>query len=127
MNTTAGQSIFSFALRLSGTALALIGSYIIWYAVDGKAPGVIVMLWIWMLLAFCVILKRPKLIIAGMISITTVLVVIGYELQVKAIGVRLAEQSGQPAYPTYELAPYRLAAVASGLLIALYVYRLIWE
>lgn len=31
---------------------------------------------------------------------------------------KLSESNGQPAYPTYELAPYRLATVAAGLFVA---------
>jgi hypothetical protein len=123
MNRTAGQSSLNFALRVLGTAIATVASYLIWYIVDGETPGVIILLWLWIFLAFYVVVKRPKLTIAAIISITTVLLVIGYELQVNTIGVQASEQSGQPAYPTYELAPYRLAAVASGLLVALYVYE----
>jgi hypothetical protein len=37
---------------------------------------------------------------------------------VKVLGVQASEANGQPAYPTYLLAPYRLAAVAGGLLVA---------
>lgn len=121
MNRTAGQSTFCFVLRVIGTVLALLGSYLIWYIVDGQAPGVIVLLWIYIFAAFYIVIKRPKFVLTSVISIVTVLVVVGYELQVQAIGVERAEESGQPAYPTYELAPYRLAAVAGGLLIALYV------
>ena len=32
--------------------------------------------------------------------------------------VQVAERSGQPAYPLYELAPYRLACVAGGIFVA---------
>lgn len=31
---------------------------------------------------------------------------------------QIAESNGQPAYPLYELAPYRLACVAGGMLVA---------
>ena len=47
MGTTAGQSLFNFVLRIAGTAVAMIGAYIVWYIVDGKIPGVIVFLWLW--------------------------------------------------------------------------------
>lgn len=36
------------------------------------------------------------------------------------IGVQASEANGQPAYPTYLLAPYRLACVAGGLLVAFF-------
>ena len=123
MNRTAGQSSLNFALRVLGTAIATVASYLVWYIVDGKTPGVIILLWLWIFLAFYMVVKRPKFTIATIISINTVLLIIGYELQVETIGVQASEQSGQPAYPTYELAPYRLAAVAGGLLVALYVYE----
>ena len=49
--------------------------------------------------------------------VTTILI-IGYELQVGVIGIELATSNGQPYYPLYELAPYRLATVVGGLLVA---------
>ncbi|KAK4508098.1 hypothetical protein PRZ48_001836 [Zasmidium cellare] len=118
MTKTAGQSTWSFALRILGTALAMIGSYIIWYIVDGKTAGVIVFLWLWIFLSFYVVMKFPKLIIVGILTLVTAILIIGYELQVKAIGVTASESNGQPAYPTYQLAPYRLATVCGGLFVA---------
>lgn len=50
-------------------------------------------------------------------SVTNTLI-IGYELQVKKIGVTVSETNGQAYYPIYELAPYRLATVAAGLFVA---------
>ncbi|KAK2923544.1 hypothetical protein FoTM2_015701 [Fusarium oxysporum f. sp. vasinfectum] len=46
MTITSGQSIFGFFCRIGGTCLAMIFSLIIWYAVDQKTPGVIVLLWL---------------------------------------------------------------------------------
>lgn len=54
-------------------------SYIIWYIVDGKIAGDIVFLWIWMFCAYYVLLKAPKLIIVGLISAVTAILIIGYE------------------------------------------------
>ena len=48
MTRTSGQSIFNFVLRTLGSAIAMIGSYIIWYIVDGNTAGAIVFLWLWM-------------------------------------------------------------------------------
>jgi hypothetical protein len=42
----------------------------------------------------------------------------GYELQVRVIGLSIATATGQPYYPLYELAPYRLLTVAAGLVVA---------
>jgi hypothetical protein len=39
-------------------------------------------------------------------------------LQVRVIGTQAAESNGQPAYPTYILAPYRLATVVCGIVVA---------
>lgn len=118
MTRTAGQSTLNFALRILGTAIAMVASYVIWYIVDGHTAGVIVFLWLWIFLAYYVVLKMPKLVIAGIISIVTAILIIGYELQVKQIGKAASSASGQPTYPTYVLAPYRLAAVSGGLFVA---------
>lgn len=118
MTRTAGQSTWNFILRIFGTAVAMVGSYIIWYIVDGKTGGVIVFLWLWMTGAFYFVLKMPKLIVVAILSLVTAVLIIGYELQVQKIGVKASESNGQPAYPTYELAPYRLATVVGGLFVA---------
>jgi hypothetical protein len=44
--------------------------------------------------------------------------IIGYELEVRRLGVAVATSNGQPYYPIYLLAPYRLATVAGGCLVA---------
>ena len=88
------------------------------YIVDGKAPGVIVFLFVWIFSCFYMVIKKPHLVIVGIISSITTLLIIGYELQVQKIGVKASTASGQPYYPIYSLAPYRLATVAGGLLVA---------
>jgi uncharacterized membrane protein YgaE (UPF0421/DUF939 family) len=45
MTVTTGQSVFGFFGRILGTTLSMVLSIIIWYIVDQKTPGVIVMLW----------------------------------------------------------------------------------
>lgn len=69
-------------------------------------------------MCFYVVLKMPRFVIVGILSAVTTVLVIGYELQVEKIGVQAATSNGQPYYPVYELAPYRLACVAGGLLVA---------
>ncbi|KAK5171787.1 uncharacterized protein LTR77_003423 [Saxophila tyrrhenica] len=118
MNRTAGQSSFNFAMRILGTAVAMTASYVIWYIVDGKTPGVIIFLWLWMAIAFYPIFKAPKFIIVAVLSIVTSVLIVGYELQVRVLGVEVATSNGQPAYPLYILAPYRLAAVTCGILVS---------
>lgn len=53
-----------------------------------------------------------------MISIITLTMITGYELEVKKVGRAVAESNGQPFYEIYKLAPYRLATVAGGLAVA---------
>lgn len=48
------------------------------------------------------------------------MLIIGYELQVRKIGIAAASASGQPYYPIYELGPYRLACVAGGSVVAFF-------
>ncbi|EXA33878.1 hypothetical protein FOVG_15173 [Fusarium oxysporum f. sp. pisi HDV247] len=119
MTITSGQSIFGFFCRIGGTCLAMVFSLIIWYAVDQKTPGVIVLLWFFIFIEYY-FFKFPRFLTAVMITIITQIVIIGYELQVRQLGEAVATQSGQPYYPTYLLAPYRLAVVASGSLIAFF-------
>ena len=48
----------------------------------------------------------------------TQIITLGYALQVNLIGVKRSEVNGQIYHPIYVLAPYRLASVAAGSLIA---------
>lgn len=47
MARTAGSSTFLLLGRVLGTIASMIASYIIWYVVDEKIPGVLVLLWLW--------------------------------------------------------------------------------
>ena len=96
----------------------MVAAYIIWYIVDGHTAGVLVFLFIFMMMGFYILIKFQRFLIVGIISAVTVLLILGYELQVKKLGVQLSETNGQPVYPTYELAPYRLATVVVGLFVA---------
>ncbi|KAH7134539.1 hypothetical protein B0J13DRAFT_641034, partial [Dactylonectria estremocensis] len=119
MTITSGQSIFGFFCRVGGTCLGMIFSLIIWYIVDQKTPGVIVFLWIFIFIEYY-FFKFPRFITAVMMTIITQIIILGYELQVRRLGEALATETGQPYYPTYLLAPYRLAVVAGGSLIAFF-------
>lgn len=73
MRPTIGQSYFEFILRILGTIVGMVVSFLIWYIPDQKIPGVIVFLWIFLSIQFYIPLKRRDLIIVGLIScITTV-------------------------------------------------------
>lgn len=118
MTMTSGQSTFGFFGRVAGTFLSMISSFIIWYIVDQKTAGVIVMLWLFILMEMYFFIKYPRFLPIWLICIVTQVLIIGYELQVRKIGIALAASSGQPFYPIYELAPYRLACVAGGSFVA---------
>lgn len=93
-----GQSVFGFFCRVTATCLAMISSFAIWYIPDQKTPGVIVFLWLFIFVEYYFI-KFPRLMSAVIIMITTQLVIVGYELQVRKIGKNVATLSGQPYYP----------------------------
>jgi hypothetical protein len=48
MSRTAGASTFALLLRFFGTVASMIASYIFWYVVDEKTPGILVFLWLWL-------------------------------------------------------------------------------
>jgi hypothetical protein len=110
--------MFGFFGRIVGTTVAMVASYIIWYIVDGKTPGTIVMLWFFIFCEMYLFLKFPRFVAIWLIAIVTQVLIIGYELQVRKIGIAAATETGQPYYPVFELAPYRLACIAGGSFVA---------
>ena len=118
MQRTSGQAAFQFGMRIAGTALGMVASYVVWYVVDGHTAGVIVFLFLWLLASFWIVFNKPRYAIIGVLAGITSILIVGYELQVQKIGKKLSESNGQPAYPTYTLAPYRLATVVGGLFVA---------
>ncbi len=77
----------------------MVCSYIIWYIADEKTPGTIVFLWLCLFIQFFFFFKFPRFIPASVITIITEVLIIGYELQVRQIGVLKAQATGQPYYP----------------------------
>jgi len=121
MTPTAGQSIFQFMLRIGGTAVAMVVAWLVWYIPGQHTAGILVFLWLFVAIGFYIPLKRIDLVIVGMISVVTATMIVGYELQVRKIGVAAATATtGQPAYPIYQLGPYRLATVTGGLAVAFF-------
>lgn len=53
MSPTSGQTMFGFVARIIATIFALVLSFIVWYIVDGKTPGVIVFLYIANVILVC--------------------------------------------------------------------------
>lgn len=115
MSPSTGQSLRNFFLRAGGTCIAMICSFIAWYIVDGKTAGVIVMFFIFMHPFAWIKLKKPAYIPVAMIGQITMSLIIGYELQVRTLGVAVATSNHQAYYPIYELGPIRLATVLAGL------------
>ncbi|PSK44258.1 hypothetical protein B9Z65_238 [Elsinoe australis] len=118
MSPSAAQSLFGFVLRIGGTFAAMCTSLVVWYIVDGAFAGVIVFYWFFMLWGFFIILKFPKITPVGLIYSITNTLIIGYEIQAVTLGIPRAAANGQAYYPTYLLAPYRLATVTAGLFLA---------
>ncbi|KAF2004289.1 hypothetical protein P154DRAFT_55930 [Amniculicola lignicola CBS 123094] len=119
MTPTAGTSIFTFLLRIFGTVVAMVAAFLVWYIPDQRTAGIIVFLWVFVALGFYIPLKKPSLVILGLLSCVTTTMIIGYELEVRKIGIDLATSNGQPYYPIYLLGPYRLATVVGGLAVAM--------
>ena len=61
-------------------------SLLIWYMVDGKTPGIIVLLFVFTFIEFYFVVKFPKFIIVALLSMVTQVLIIGYELQVRKVG-----------------------------------------
>ncbi|KAJ5691878.1 hypothetical protein N7462_001301 [Penicillium macrosclerotiorum] len=120
MNPTSGQTMFGFVARIVATVISLILSLIVWYIVDGKTPGVIVFLYLANVFEYYFYVKVPQYFGPAVISIVTLNVIVGYELQVRKLGITAAESNGQPYYPIYLFGPYKLAAVAAGCAISFF-------
>ncbi|KAL4890157.1 MFS transporter [Aspergillus ambiguus] len=120
MNPTSGQTMFGFVARIIATVFALALSLVVWYIVDGKTPGVIIFLYIANIFGYYFWIKVPQYFGASVIAIVTLNVIIGYELQVRKLGIETATSNGQPYYPIYLFGPYKLAAVAAGCAISFF-------
>lgn len=112
--------MFGFFGRVVGTAVAMVTSFVIWYIVNQETIGIIVMLWFFIFLEMYLFLKFPRFIAIWLVAIITQVLIIGYELQVRKIGIEISIRTGQPYYPIYQLAPYRLACVAGGSFVAFF-------
>ncbi|KAK3680304.1 hypothetical protein LTR78_000682 [Recurvomyces mirabilis] len=118
MTPTAGQSVRGFLFRVFGTTVAMILAWIAYYIVDGKTAGILVFFFLFLHFGLYIVLKYPGYIPVGMISQVTMTLILGYELQVRKVGVAVATSNGQAYHPIYILGPIRLATVAGGLFLA---------
>ncbi|KAI9758725.1 MAG: hypothetical protein M4579_002900 [Chaenotheca gracillima] len=137
MTMTTGSSIFGFIGRIIGTAIAMVLSIVIYYIVDQKVAGILPFLWFFTCIEMYFLIKYPRFVAIALITMVTQVLIIGYELQVRKVGLKVASSNGQVFYPIYLLAPYRtyhvpingsehnsydpgLACVAGGSLVAFF-------
>lgn len=73
--------------------------YIIWYIVDERTTRVVVFLWLFIFITFYFLYKFPRLLMGSALCVITMLLIIGYELQVRKTGKAVAAHTGQPYYP----------------------------
>ena len=120
MTPTSGLAMFNFVWRIFGTLVAMLAAWLVWYIPNKNTAGILVVLYIFISAGHWVPLKRIDLIIPGLISMVTCVMIIGYELQVRMIGEQLATSNGQPYYKIVVLGPYRLATVTAGIGVAFF-------
>ncbi|EYE94810.1 uncharacterized protein EURHEDRAFT_479275 [Aspergillus ruber CBS 135680] len=118
MGRTAGSSTFLLLCRILGTIASMIASYIIWYIVDQKTPGILVFVWLWFTVIGFFMIKFPKFFSVWFVALITAIVMIANELQVRQLGAEIVSKSGQAVYAPYIIFPYRLAIVALGVVVA---------
>ncbi|KAF2758020.1 hypothetical protein EJ05DRAFT_438934 [Pseudovirgaria hyperparasitica] len=123
MTRTAGLATWIYFLRFSGTLLAAVASYIVYYIVAGESAGTLVFLFIAMLGFGWIVVVKSKYLLVGLIAAVTTVICVGYELQVIELGLEVATSNGQDYHPLYLLVPIRLATVSAGLLVA-YIFTI---
>ena len=65
-------------------------SLVIWYIVDGKTGGIIPMLWFFIFIEMYFFLKYPRFLVIALLSMVTQVLIIGYELEVRKIGIQVS-------------------------------------
>lgn len=118
MNPTSGFAVFTLLGNLTATLVGMVCAIINWYIVDQKTVGVIIFFFFFQMLYFYFAAKHPRFLVAIVAGAITHVLIIGYELQVRVIGKKIATATGQSYLPIYELAPYRLLTVAGGVTVA---------
>ena len=120
MNPSTGQSLREYVLRASGTVFACSLSWVAWYAAGEHALGVIFMLYLTLQPFLWYMIRRPSAMAVGIIGQATLVLIVGYELQVLKVGIEEADAKGLPYFPAYQLAAIRLATVLAGLFVAFF-------
>ncbi|KAF2861628.1 hypothetical protein K470DRAFT_214617 [Piedraia hortae CBS 480.64] len=118
MNPSAGQTLLAFIFQILGTTSAMMMGVVAWYIVDGHTAGILVFFFLFLHVGVYIMLRYPKYVSAGIIFQVTLVIIVGYELQVKKQGLKAATSNGQIYHPIYVLGPIRLATVAVGCFVA---------
>ncbi|EAA61424.1 hypothetical protein AN7172.2 [Aspergillus nidulans FGSC A4] len=88
MSPTSGQTLLGFITRIAATVISLALSLMVWYIPDQHTAGVIVFLYL------------------------------ANVFEMRKLGTDVGTSNGQPYYPIYLFAPYKLLAVAAGCAIS---------
>ena len=64
-------------------------SLAIWYIVDGRTAGIIPMLCFFIFIEMYFFIKYPRFLVIALLSMVTQVMIIGYELEVRKIGVQV--------------------------------------
>lgn len=118
MAPTVGSAMYGQSMRLLGTSIGMVLSYIDWYIVDQQPGGVLVFVGITMFLSHYPLIRFPTHAVPPIVEMVTVMLIVGYALQVKKVGLLFSESNGQAYHALYVLSPYRLATVVGGIGVA---------
>ncbi|KMQ41869.1 Brefeldin A sensitivity protein-related, domain of unknown function DUF2421 [Trichophyton rubrum] len=111
MNPTSGNSLFGLMGRFIATILSTILALAVWYVVNGKTAGVIVLTYVANCLQYYPYIRNPRFIPPTIIGVITFNLIIAFELLSRKLGIEKVESSGLPYYPVYLFGPYRCVAV----------------
>ncbi|KAJ5973853.1 hypothetical protein N7481_011063 [Penicillium waksmanii] len=118
MASTVGSAMYGQSMRLLATFIGMVLSYIDWYIVDQQPAGVLVFVGITMFLSHYPLIRFPAHAVPPIVEMVTVMLIVGYALQVKKVGVTVSESNEQEYHALYVLSPYRLATVVGGIGVA---------
>ncbi|KAJ8096481.1 hypothetical protein POJ06DRAFT_264139 [Lipomyces tetrasporus] len=118
MNNTTGQTTYNFILRVLASLAGTVGSYVMWYIVDGHPAGAIVFMFIYMTGSFYFCVVKPKYTLLAIVSAVTPIISVGYAMNVQKLSTQALSQTNTPKFPIYQDAAYRLVNVLAGLAVA---------
>ena len=121
MTPTSGQSLFGYSLRVAGTVAAMLLSWVIYYvAGNGNVAGILVLFWFVHACLLWIPIKTPQFAQIGIITIVTIALTIGYELEGRKIGHAKLGTSGGTYLDILHFGPVRLATVLVGITVAFF-------